>query len=724
MSIQQRWLYFGLFVALVFMIGPGTGNAFGFSNTYTSTRGGLITSSADTLRAGIEHVRAGRYEQAISYLAPLYQRNITYTTPERGSVAYWLGHAHLEAGHPKRAVSIWRSCVWTLRAQGGAPGIRLADAYVRTVANRGIASEWGRAETVYLEMLGQLGKKNQEFSSEEVSERFIRHVRELAVLLPDRVQRRTGITVDPYTLDISIEPTSMAGETLVGWWRSQDPLPATNRNERLQEHLLRVDHARDRYASAGRLDDRGKIFIRLGKPHDTTQVRLSPAAEATPHLAGVRVRDNEFWTYPRVDQKAHFLFVSNGTGYELGDVDMLFPADVRTGLDRSFDATLSYLEGLQRVLSQLATYHEDFGLRSSEAVDATQAALNQAQFGIGPGQDPNVTQSPSVKARDLRRRNRRADQENASKRASQVPNSYSMIGDRTGDLAVRTRLARFLTGNGKTRVEVVWQVDPSMQQAPDGRDASLPRDVSTESGPPLTFSGVREGPNHEVEDRSRQRYSFTVGKDDSVRAYTYKTTVEDSSFHLAMQWDQYARKAGPDGTEGPLLRRYTERRDSLKTLSSDPETLEMSDLMTFTALEPPPVSAIQSGEITPSPIHQVRKGRPLLIGFEVYHLGSDSDGRTQYTVSYEIERQTDQGGFLGLFGGDEREQTATSTTYRGESRLEKEYILLDSEDLSEGTEGEVKVTVRVRDETTGQTVGRSMSFRPAPPADGAEESQD
>ena len=67
-----------------------------------------------------------------------------------------------------------------------------------------------------------------------------------------------------------------------------------------------------------------------------------------------------------------------------------------------------------------------------------------------------------------------------------------------------------------------------------------------------------------------------------------------------------------------------------------------------------------------------------------------------------------------MLGGDEREQKETSNTYRGDSQTEEEYILLAPEDLTQKTEGEVRVTVRVTDETTGQTVDRSISFGPVP----------
>ncbi len=216
-------------------------------------------------------------------------------------------------------------------------------------------------------------------------------------MLPEGVQRRTGITVDPFELDVSVNPTDSAGAIIAGWWRLQNPLPVTEKNERLREHPRRIAYAHEHFEARGdRLDERGRVFIQLGKPSKKTWARLGPGEEAAPHQANVRIRDNDFWTHPDVDPKAHFLFVNYGTlRFELSGVDMLFPPDVHMGLGRSFDATLSHPAGLQRVLGQLAAYHEDFGLRSSEVVGARQAGLNQAKFGIRSEENPNVNQAPA-----------------------------------------------------------------------------------------------------------------------------------------------------------------------------------------------------------------------------------------------------------------------------------------------------------------------------------------
>ena len=233
----------------------------------------------------------------------------------------------------------------------------------------------------------------------------------------------------------------------------------------------------------------------------------------------------------------------------------------------------------------------------------------------------------------------------------------------------------------------------------------------------VVFNGVEEGPRHGVNERARQSHSLPPFKTDSIHSYTYETTVQDRLFHLSLQWDQHKTRSKNGEAFGSVLRRYTERHDSLTALESDPDSLEMSDLRPLNAPEGSPASALQSGEVIPHPVRRIREDTPLVIGFEVYHLNADSEGRTRYAVSYEVERQTEQGGgFLGLFGGNERERTATSTTYRGDSQSEEEYILLDPEDLSQRTEGEVRVTVRVTDETTGQTVERSISFGAGPSA--------
>ena len=65
------------------------------------------------------------------------------------------------------------------------------------------------------------------------------------------------------------ESPQEAGQAIVRLWKSMDPTPVTNVNERLIEHRIRIHKARVNYfdpESSHGLDDRGLIYIKYGEP--------------------------------------------------------------------------------------------------------------------------------------------------------------------------------------------------------------------------------------------------------------------------------------------------------------------------------------------------------------------------------------------------------------------------------------------------------------------------
>ena len=64
------------------------------------------------------------------------------------------------------------------------------------------------------------------------------------------------------------------------FWRSRDPDPDTEENEFKQEFFERVAYANEHFSSGkpGRLTDRGRIYIKFGKPDE---VESHPAATFT-----------------------------------------------------------------------------------------------------------------------------------------------------------------------------------------------------------------------------------------------------------------------------------------------------------------------------------------------------------------------------------------------------------------------------------------------------------
>jgi len=116
-------------------------------------------------------------------------------------------------------------------------------------------------------------------------------------------------------------------------------------------------------------------------------------------------------------------------------------------------------------------------------------------------------------------------------------------------------------------------------------------------------------------------------------------------------------------------------------------------------------------EALPYPFAQINPDMTLVLYFEAYHLAFTGEDRTRYSIEYEVRRQENDGRLVRLFTDDDPRSTATEATYEGGSRTAKEYIMIDLSDW-EGSD-DLRVTVRVTDEATGQQVERSVDLEAA-----------
>jgi len=100
-------------------------------------------------------------------------------------------------------------------------------------------------------------------------------------------------------------------------WRSRDPDPDTEENEFKEEFYQRIAYANERFSSgkAGRLTDRGRIYIKFGKP-DSIESRPTGGAYERPSYEG----GGSTTTYPF--EKWFYRYIPNvGSGIELEFVD-------------------------------------------------------------------------------------------------------------------------------------------------------------------------------------------------------------------------------------------------------------------------------------------------------------------------------------------------------------------------------------------------------------------
>jgi hypothetical protein len=255
-----------------------------------------------------------------------------------------------------------------------------------------------------------------------------------------------------------------------------------------------------------------------------------------------------------------------------------------------------------------------------------------------------------------------------------------------------------------------WSVPADLLRNTDDMGAGAGR---YNDGYDVTFltTLLRRGENH-----GRQQTKSTKHRIDdpfSLRGVlppqSISTIIRDSLFHVNCQWDQYiVSEATGDRT---IARRHVTRYDTLTALDDDPATLEISDLKLLSVPEGRSATRIATVGI-PYPFSRVDTSQTLGIKFEIYHLQSDVDGRTRYTVDYTVHRQeTEKGFFATLFGREDEKETTVTTTHQGQDGRTTEYILLDSKNLFEKESSTVTVTVKITDEVTGQVVARSVSFQ-------------
>ena len=109
------------------------------------------------------------------------------------------------------------------------------------------------------------------------------------------------------------------------FWKSRDPSPTTEFNERLVEHYRRLNYAKQNYTmkQTKGYDDRGIVYVKHGKPDEFADL-----------VGNFGIRDNETWVYFRKPENFVFHFVRRSSSYLLAN--SLLEAVVGSQFTQSF----------------------------------------------------------------------------------------------------------------------------------------------------------------------------------------------------------------------------------------------------------------------------------------------------------------------------------------------------------------------------------------------------
>jgi GWxTD domain-containing protein len=685
------------------------------------------SSRTEQFEAGQSAFEAGRYEAARQRFRAIVEARPVFRRSVSGAAAWWLGRSHAALGDSADAHTAWRAGVSALDA-AGTLDVRLLDAYIRSVFARRLAREYDTAAMLYLRLIEAAG--TEVHPADRVVVR--RHVAQMLPLLP--TEKRVEVAPNRKAFqrgEGTLRPN--VGKRLAAWWRLQDPIPATGRNERVIEHLQRVTVAERRYATdrtAAGFDDRGRIYVRLGAPSDVVQLDNEAITEDglcpfCPVIltGGAFVPGNEYWIYADLGPYAQYLFVKRKGQYRLGTVRDLLPPEIRGPTYSPSDPPSSILAGeasggqpqslkaglalkvLRAYYKQMVRYQPDYLHLLN---DIEQVLLRNLGMGSGP---LDTATPPSVpvtvagsRVNDVGREDRRLSRE----RASTVPAVRSGYVDRGNQLPVAVRTARFLDGDGTTRTEVYWAVDPAdLAPIPADQLHLMQQGLLDPEQYLLRLTSVRYGLDDASRTVARTDYRIDADRDEPV-VYSLMLPAAHRRYHLALQWDQYA--AASDSAAA-FMRRGTIRVDSLQPLPSAKDRLTLSDLVPLRAERLADVRTVRGATgftLPPYPYDYITPDTQLALYLEAYHLAVGADDRTRYSVEYRIERQVLKGGVRGWLGATEEEATIQATTYQGTTRTAREYIALDLSPYTEASR--LRITVRVTDEVTGQQAERTIRF--------------
>ncbi len=558
--------------------------------------------------------------------------------------------------------------VATLTHAQGTQDIQAANALVERVFSEVRGEAFSEAAEAYL---GLLASADRILSPEDLE--VVRyHLRLMRMVMPERDRKRIGL--EDFLRGEDIKPP--LGPSLVAWWRRQDPLPATEGNERVEEHLFRAAYARRHYRSKEDprgFDDRGEIYLRFGSARTTTVKLKTPLLMFQPRAW--RIPDSELWTYPDVHDDAHFLFVrtSRRQPYRLGTSTELIPTNLRSGRRR----TGLLLHVMEEVYGQLALGHPHYGRAYDEI----------ANYRTLPSTMPAY-----LLAQRVLNQSTVDDGAHAAARLRSVPASRTMVAQEAEGLDVFYRWARFRCSPGATCIELDWGLGPDALRLRRRHIRRLQRQGHAPSSDYLLSAALVKRDSSFVHSSTEQRhYLVKADQEDVPPVQTLSVSTENDLVNLAAQWELQFTTEGTESAmyPGTTVKLHVARLDSAYALHTS-EALEMSDIRPLRLTDP---DRPETGN--PYPYRELTPALQLALYFEVYNLTYGADDLTHYTVSYGIE------------SAGEEIRTAT-TSYAGEARTAREYVVLDPGSIARP--GTVIITVRAKDDIVDRAVERSVEF--------------
>ncbi len=519
--------------------------------------------------------------------------------------------------------------------------------------------------------------------------------------LEPRMQRQVAslqYLMNPYQLQqfFSLPSDSARREWIKRFWVSRDPTPTTPQNEMKAEHYLRADIAATAYPinQWPGWDRRGEVLIRYGFP-DYRGVMPAEVTARRVHAPG------ELWYYRRHQMIIQFADESLNGNYKYAI----------TPLGDSQDMSIELAEFLiydtqdaiqERIPQQYLEFYRDpelnetgvdWGIREPllgmvEPERYLRPRTAKTTERIDELVDPDLARSLPDNPSDVFQMNRvQKMASNFQAVLEDTPSSYPFNFAKESFLFY-FGVEQFRGGDGVNRVEVnlEFPVEPLEAVSPPARsyranvvvmdaDYNVIERRKQDLGVPADRTGERRlMPAQLVFTLPRSYYRLGVAMEDldANTSSAYRTNVSARNFDkdLAISDVLFAQRIAPAEASTPFMR-----------------------------------GALV---VVPHPIRRYAAGSPVPVYFEVYNLGINREGMSEYEVEYRVAPHRDEKrGLLDRFRGGE---AVFSSRFKGSgySATEPLHLTINTENLKPGL---YDFMVRVKDEFWQSEELREAAFR-------------